>query len=313
MAFNIKDRSLTSELTRNLEGAQSQRSDALEKLSSGTIFTRNDPRPSERAIADGLEFKLRSLASAKRNINTGVSLLQTAESGLSEIGNMILRMKEINISAASTTVTDKERRFLFVEYQALHDEVDRVAHTTQFNGIPLLNGESPDTPESLVLRIGDPAFDDTNGSDENNDFNVVKFDGLKQVVATTAGLGLKSARDLLAGTSETEGLSLADAEELLTPENSENFATVYDQALNTLSTQRAAFGGLQARLDRALDYTDVYQENIASAKSKIADTDYAAEVGRLAESEILLHAGTAVLAQGNVTSQLALKLLQSIG
>jgi flagellin len=313
VTFNIKDRALNAELTRNLEEAQAQRADALEKLSSGTIFTRNDPRPSERAIADGLEFKLRSLASAKRNINTGVSLLQTAESGLSEIANMILRMKEINVAAASTTVTDKERRFLFIEYEALHDEVDRVARTTSFNGLPLLNGASPDVPDALVLRIGDPTEGDDGSGPDDNDVNVLRFDGLKQVIATTAGLGLKSARDLLSGTSENDGLSLADVEDLLTPDSSDGYATIYDQALDTLSTQRAVFGGMQSRLNRALDYTDVYQENIAAAKSKIADTDYATEVGKLAEAEILTHAGTAVLAQSNVTAQLALKLLQSIG
>src|SRR5687768_9335205 len=156
MGFNIKDRSLQATLQRHLEKSQKENSDALEKLSSGTIFTRNDPRPADRALAEGLEFKLRSLSSSKRNINSAVNLLQTAESSLSEIGNMILRMKEINVAAASTTVSDKERRFLFIEYEALHDEIDRIALTTEFNGIPLLNGEDPRAPEELVFRVGDP-------------------------------------------------------------------------------------------------------------------------------------------------------------
>ena len=80
--------------------------DALEKLSTGTVFTTRDPRPAERSIAEGLEYKLRGLAAAKRNINDAVSLIQTGEAGLNEITNMLLRMKEINATAASTTISD---------------------------------------------------------------------------------------------------------------------------------------------------------------------------------------------------------------
>ncbi len=311
MAFNIKDRGLQANLERNLEKSQRENSDALEKLSSGTIFTKNDPKPAERALAEGLEFKLRSLASSKRNINSAVSLLQTAESSLSEVGNMVLRMKEINIAAASTTVSDKERRFLFIEYEALHEEINRVATTTEFNGIPLLNGDAENAPEELVFRVGDPFTPDDDSSD-SDDINAIHFDGLKTVVATTAGLGIKSARELIAGSSENEGIALDDVEELMAPDDSDLFPTVYDQAMNTIATQRAVFGGLQSRMQRATDFIDVYQENITAAKSSIADVDYAKEVSRLVESRLMLQAGTAVLAQGNINSQLALGLLNSI-
>lgn len=313
MAFNIKDRGLQANLERNFEKVQKENSDALEKLSSGQIFTKNDPRPAERALAEGLEFKLRSLASSKRNINSAVSLLQTAESSLSEVGNMVLRMKEINVAAASTTVSDKERRFLFIEYQALHDEINRVATTTEFNGIPLLNGEATNAPEELVFRVGDPSLADGGElAQGDDDVNAIHFDGLKSVVATTLGLGLKSAADLIAGSSEEDGISLADVEDLMMPDDSDAFATVYDQAMNTISTARAVFGGLQSRMQRATDFIDVYQENIAAAKSSIADVDYAKEVSRLVESKLMLQAGTAVLAQGNINSQLALGLLRSV-
>lgn len=311
MAFNIKDRALQANLERNFAKTQKENSDALEKLSSGTIFTKNDPKPAERALAEGLEFKLRSLASSKRNINSAVSLLQTAESSLSEISNMVLRMKEINVAAASTTVSDKERRFLFIEYEALHDEINRIATTTEFNGIPLLNGDSENAPEELVFRVGDPFTpeDDTTDSD---DINAIHFDGLKTVVATTVGLGIQSARELLTSSSEDEGIALEDVEDLMATEDPDLFPTVYDQALNTISTQRAVFGGLQSRMQRATDFIDVYQENITAAKSSIADVDYAKEISRLVESRLMLQAGTAVLAQGNINAQLALGLLNSI-
>jgi flagellin len=280
----------------------------LEKLSSGQVFTSADPRPSERALAEGLEFRLRSLSASKRNINDAVSLLQTAESGFSEINNIMVRMKEINTAAASTTLTDKERYFLFIEYEALHDEINRIATTTEFNGIPLLNGESESAPESLVFHVGDTPPDLMEGE---TDLNTILFDEFNSVVATTAGLGLKSARDLLDNADES-GISLEDAQELMLSEDSDIFASVYDEALDKLSTARAVFGAMQTRLNKAIDFNDVYAENIAAAKSKIADTDYAAEVTRMAQNNILMQATTSLLAQNNLNAQLTLNLVGSV-
>lgn len=311
MTFNITDKGLQINLERSLDKAARDNADSLEKLSSGTIFTKEDPRPAERALAEGLEFKLRSISSSKRNINTAVNLLQTAESSLSEVANMLLRMKEINVAASSTTVSDKERRFLFIEYEALHDEINRVAETTEFNGIPLLNGLSPKSPERLVFRIGDP-FKSDDAESGHEDVNSIIFTGLKTVVATTAGLGIKSVKQLLTETSEEEGIQLDDVVELMQPDEDSGFATIYDQALNTLSTQRAVFGGLQARMNRALDFMDVYQENLTAAKSSIADVDFAKEISHLVETRMRLQASTAMLAQGNINSHLALNLLNSV-
>jgi flagellin len=311
LSFNIKDRGLQAQLRRHLNRSQREHTDALEKLSSGTVFTKNDPRPADRALAEGLEFKLRSLASSKRNINTAVNLLQTAESSLSEITNMILRMKEINVAAASTTVSDKERKFLFIEYEALHDEINRIALTTEFNGIPLLNGQSPDAPEQLIFRVGDPNVPNDENVAAGQDVNVITFDGLKSVVATTLGLGLNSAAELLLDAEEGEGLDISDVEDLMIPEDDDLYETVYDQALSTISTQRSVFNAIQARLQRATDFVDVYQENIAAAKSNISDTDFAKEISRMVESRILMQAGTSLIAQGNINANLVLNLLNS--
>ncbi len=294
-----------NKIARHLGKAQREHADALEKLSSGQIFTANDPRPAERALAEGLEFRLRSLASSKRNINDAVSMLQTAEGSLSEINNMITRMREINVAASTTTVNDRERRYLFIEYQALHDEINRIATTTEYHGLPLLNGESDKTPEELIFRVGDPQ----QGDDSDDDINVLRFEGLKSVLATTDGLGLRSAIDLLA--SGSEGVSVEDATELMFPDE-DDFATIYDQALDTLSGQRSIFGAMQTRLNRAMDFVEVYQENIAAAKSKIADTDYAKEMARLTENSILMQAGTSLLSQSNLSTALSLNLLANV-
>jgi flagellin len=307
----IGDKALSARLNRNLRRAQEQQADSLSKLSSGNVFTAEDPRPSERALAENMEYRIRSLAASKRNINDTVSLLQTAEDSMSEISNMVTRMKEINVSAASTNVSDQERRFLFVEYQALHDEINRITKTTEFNGLPLLNGEDPAVPEEMVFRVGDPSF--TGNKDDDADVNTIRFGGLKSISTSTNALGIQNAGQILADSSETEGIRLNDVEEMLSPPDSnENFKTVYDQALNTIATHRAIFGALQTRLNHSLSYIDVYQENIAAAKSRIADTDYADEVTKLTAAKIATEATTAMLAQSNMNASLTQQLIHSL-
>ncbi|MGE0173159.1 MAG: flagellin [Oligoflexales bacterium] len=307
MAFIINNKVISDSLTKHLDKARKEYNDSLEKLSSGQVFTSSDPRPSERALAEGLEFKLRGLSASKRNINDAVSLLQTAEAGLSEVNNIVMRLKEINVSAASTTLTDNERKFLFVEYEALMNEINRISETTEFNGIPLLNGESERAPESLIFHVGDSMHSDENA---DTDVNSLRFDDFKSVVATTDGLGLRSALDLL-GSAGEDGISFEDAQDLMVPDD-EEFTTVYDMALDRLNMHRAVFGAMQERLNRALDYNDVFAENIAAAKSKIADTDYAQEVSKMAHNNILIQATTGLLAQNNMNANLTLSLIGSI-
>jgi flagellin len=306
----IGDKSLQQRLERGLEKATRENADSMEKLSSGTVFTRSDPRPADRALAEGLSYKIRGLAASKRNMNDAVSLLQTADDGMQQINDMVLRMKEINIAATNTTTNEHERKFLFIEYQALHDEIQRVAETTHFNGLPILNGAAENAPERLIFRMGDP-FQSATAKDNDGDLNTLSFDGLKSVVTTPAGLGLKSAKELLKGLSLNEGITVEDAQELLNTED-EHYATIYDQAINTLSTMRSVYGGMQARMQRALEYSDVLSENLSAAKSNIADTDYASEVSKMASSRILMQAGTSVLAQSNFASHLTLSLINGM-
>ena len=308
---NISDKSLQQNIQRHLEEANRQNADSTEKLASGQVFTREDPRPVDRAIAEGLEVRMRSLSANKRNINDAVSLLQTAEGSMSQVNDMVIRMKEINMAASNTTINDRDRRFLFVEYEALHDEINRVAESASYNGIPLLNGKDERAPDRLIFRVDDPFLSDSAGNDEG-DINAITFEGIKNVVATAAGLGIKSARSLLSGSNETDGISLQDATDLMTPENDSQFSTVYDEALNALTTQRSIYGAMQTRMQRAMEYNDVFQENISAAKSHIADTDYAGEVAKLATSKILMQAGTSVLAQTNMTAQLTASLLHNL-
>lgn len=306
MTFILGDKATSIKLNRALEQTRRQASDSLAKLSSGQVFTAEDPRPADRALAEGLEHKLRGLAASKRSINDGISLLQTAESGFAEISNMLIRMKEINTAAASSTLTSQERKFLFIEYQALHEEVDRIAATTEFNSIPLLDGKNEKVPEELILRVGDPFKSDDNDA---GDWNIIRFQDLKNVTATTLGLGLRPVADLL--DHADDGIEREDAEDLMEPEDS-RFGSIYDEALDKLSGFRATYGAMQTRLAKAIDYNDVAAENIAAARSKIADVDYAAEVAKLTQNNILMKTTTALMAQNNLASGIALNMVQSL-
>ncbi len=308
---NISDKSLQQTLQRHLEDSGKKVADATEKLASGSNFTRHDPRPAERAIAEGLEHRVRSLSAAKRNINDGVSLVQTADSALSQITDMVIRMKEINVAASNGTINDHERRYLFVEYEALHDEVNRIAESTSYNGLPLLNGEDARAPEQMFLRVDDPFFSE-NADNDQGDINLIQMHELKSIVATTAGLGLKSARRLLENSSAEEGIEMEDVIELMEPNDDTLFSNIYDEAINYVSGQRAMFGSIQSRLERAIEFNDVFSENISAAKSEISDTDYALQLSNLASAKILQQAGTAVMAQTNFAGSLTMNLIQSI-
>ncbi len=306
MSVVINDSALSEKILHNLQRAQRDTSDSLAKLSSGQVFTSEDPRPTDRALAQGLEQKLRNLASTKRNINDAVSLLQTAESGFEEIGNMVIRMKEINSAAASSTISDIERRYLMVEYQALHQEIDRVAKTSEFNGIPLLNGNDERTPQQLVIQVGNVTPNEEQGAE----LGIITIPGLRDIISTTVGLGVRTAKELLTD-AEDGGISLENMVELMEPEDS-RFSSIYDEALGKISGFRAIYGALQSRLQRAIDYHDVASENIAAARSHIADTDYAAEVARLTQSKVLMQTATALLTQNNFASAMAVHLVDSL-
>ena len=297
MSIGIKN-GQTQLLLNELSRQQKQQSESLGRLSSGQVFAPQSAFSADRAIAENFERKLRGLNSAKQNINDGVSLIQTAESGLAEISNIILRMKELNAGAATSIASDDERRFLFLEYDALHKELDRIASTTEFNGLNLINGS---VEEDLVLRLGDP-------TGEKVDVNSVSLSQLKDLASTTAKLGLRSVAKLL---SNDDPIELDDALDIFASSDGKS-ASIYDQALQKVGEFRARLGAIQSRLDMARDYNEVAYENIAAAKSRIADTDYASEVSKLTQSNILMQTSTALLAQNNLAGRIALNLVNSL-
>lgn len=291
-------------LQNNLEKARRDQEASLERLSSGTIFTRSDPKPAERALSDSLSSRIRELASYKRNANDGVGLVQTADSALGEVSNIVIRLKEIATQASSATLSDNERKFLFVEYQSLYEEIDRIAKTTSFNGMDLLNGNSGlgEAGSSIGFRVGKPS------ADGERDANLIKLDGLAEVVADTERLGLRSARDLL---GQSDGVTLDDVESVF-DSDAESVSSTFDGALETIAGYRSSFGAVASRLTHVLDVLDIAHENVAAAQSRIRDVDYASESAALTKANILVQAGASLLAQGNVPAQVALTLIKGL-
>ncbi len=251
-------------------------SDSLGKLSSGSRINKAADDAAGLAISEKLKGTIRSLAQAERNANDGVSMIQTAEGGLSEISSILIRLRELAMQSASDTVGDQERTFTDIEYQNLKNEIARIAQVTEFNGKKLLNGEG----ESYDFQIGVNNVD----AEDRIKYNAADTD------ATLSSLGVESL-------------------DILSKQAAQNSLEVVDAAIGRISGQRANLGAIQNRLISTVNNLEVSMENLSAANSRIRDTDYASETARNAKYNILTTAGTAVLAQANASGQLALKLI----
>lgn len=248
----------------------------LRKLSSGERITRAADDAAGLAISEKLKGHIRGLRQARRNSDDGISLIQTAEGGLSEISNIIVRLRELAVQAASDTVGDTERGFSDIEFQQLKDEINRISKGSEFNGRKLLDG----TGGMVEIQVGihnDPTQDR------------IKYDSTT-TDATIENLGLIG--ETIAG---KEGAQLS-LEKL-------------DSALTRVNGVRANLGALQNRLQSTSTNLAVTDENFSAANSRIRDVDVAAETADMAKNNILNQASVSVLAQANNAPQFALKLL----
>ena len=248
----------------------------LRKLSSGERVTRAGDDAAGLAISENLKAKIRGNRQAKRNANDAISLIQTAEGGLSEISNILIRLRELSVQSSSDTLGETERGLSNIEFQQLKEEVDRIARSSEFNEVKLLDGSSG-LIEFQVGVEGDPVLDR------------LRYDGTKSD-ATLQSLGLSEESIYSKGEAQ---LSL---EKL-------------DSALVQVSGIRAELGALQNRLSSSIHNMAILDENLSAANSRIRDVDIAEETADLTRNNILVQAGTGVLSQANQTPQAALKLV----
>ncbi len=276
MGFRISTNVEAINANRNLTVSQKDINQALNQLASGNRINKSADDAAGLAISEGLKAQMRSAMQAKRNASDGISMVQTAEGGLNEISEIILRLRELGIQAASDTVGDKERVFVNKEVQQLKKEADRIALATTWGSTKLLDGSTP----IFDYQIG--IF--------NNDFvDRISFDASENV-ATLGALGL-SGIDY--STKEGAKTSLVDL----------------DKAQNDVNGMRANLGALQNRLTSTVNNLGVAHENMAAANSRIRDTDVAQASADLTRGNILLQASTAALAQANQKNSIALKLI----
>ena len=274
LRVNTNTQSLAAQ--RNLGINNGLQKASLEKLASGTRINRAADDAAGLAIADKMRASIRSIKQDMRNANDGISMIQTAEGAMNEVGNILVRFRELSMQAASDTVGDTERGFIDKEVQQLKQEVNRIAGATEYNGTKLLSGEG----KSLDFQIG------LNNNPEQDRF---QFDVQKTNI-TADRLGIT---DVTATTKES----------------AQNNLSVVDGAIQMLSGNRAELGALQNRLQSSISSMQIYDENLSNARSRIYDVDMASETAELTKQNILSQAGTAVLSQANQNSMLALKLL----
>ena len=249
---------------------------SMEKLASGSRINHAGDDAAGLAISENLRAQIRGMRQAKRNAQDGVSLIQVSEGGLNEISNILIRLRELAIQAASDTIGDTERGFTDREYQALKQEIDRIANGTQFNGTPLLNGKAG-IFEIQVGTQNNPILDRVVYNGERSD---ASLDALK--------LG---------------------GESVATKQGSQLSLSVIDDALIRANSIRADLGALQNRLQSTINNLAISDENLSAANSRIRDTDFAEEVSEMTKNNILMQAGISVLGQANNTNQAAVKLL----
>ncbi|MES2767705.1 MAG: flagellin [Bdellovibrionota bacterium] len=277
MGLRINTNVASINAQRNMRSTRLNLDKSLEKLASGFRINKAGDDAAGLAISESLRAQIRGYGQALRNTQDGISMIQVAEGGLNEVSSIMIRLRELGVQAASDTVGPVERQFLNVEYEQLLQEIDRIADATEFNGTPLLNGTGALFDFQIGIR-NDPTIDR------------ITFDASK-ADSNTAAIGVNLT-------------SVADKA------SAQNSLAAIDKAIMNVSAMRADFGAIQNRLQSTINNLAVSIENISAANSRIRDTDVAEESAELTKNNVLMQAGTSVLAQANQTTASAVQLLQ---
>ena len=261
----------------NLSKATNSLSRSIERLSSGLRINRAADDAAGLSISTTLKAHIRSIGQAVRNANDAVSLLQTAEGGLEEMTNIILRMRELAEQAANGSLGSTERGYLDSEYIALKSEITRISDVTEFAGKKLL-----DSSQSVTFQIG-----------IMNTANDRMTIGLSNSDASTLGLDAAATGGVISTAAAAQ--SALDR--------------IDDSAIAILSSRRGSIGALQNRLEYSIANLNSTAENLSAANSRVEDADFALESAVYVRNQILMQAGTSILSQANLLPQQALSLI----
>jgi len=254
---------------RNLRGT-------MQQLSSGLRITKAADDAAAMGVSEKMRAQITSLRMASRNTNDGISMIQTAEGALDETADILNRMRELSVEAASEVLQSTERAYLQTEFATLQGEIERIADSTEFNGLNLSDGSTT----SVAVQVGI--------------FNVGAQDRISVTLqdsqAATLGVNTAAASLSTAATSQTAIASI-------------------DTAIDSVNNSRATYGAAQNRLSSALRNLENYTENLVETESRIRDVDFASATADLTRNQIFQQAGIAILSQANSSPQAALSLL----
>lgn len=274
MGLRINTNLASINAQRQLGKQQARATHALAALSSGSRIVNASDDAAGLSISENLRSQTRGIAMARNNAFNAGSMIQVSEGGLNEISNIMIRLRELGVQAASDNVSEVERGFLDLEAQQLVQEADRIAKTTTFGNKPLLDGSESD----MEFHVGPNAGEE----------NIIKYN--LQADATGGGLGY-------------DGISVGDKG------SARDTLETVDEVIVKLGAMRADFGAVQSRLNTTTSNLDIQYENLNAANSRIRDADVAFESAELASASVLQSASIGVLAQANQQGAQALRLL----
>jgi len=274
---------------RFLSTAQNKLAVSYERLSSGVRINRAQDDAAGLGISQDLTANINATSMAARNANDSIGVLQTAEGALAEVSAMLQRFKELATQGANGALAASQLRFLSVEMGGLRNEIESIANRTTFNGVNLLA-----TDATLEFQTGAELTDTIEVKTVNILTNPTLFSNLVSLLGGNADAYLDS-----------NGLGV-----ISTAQGFTDLTSTIDEAIVEVATQRASYGAQVNRLGHNLANLDALRENLSNARSRVIDTDYAAETAQLTKTQILQQAATAMLAQANAQPNVVLALLK---
>jgi len=281
MGMTINTNVMSINAQRNSAANDNSLATSLQRLSSGLRVNSAKDDAAGLAIASRMDAQARGMNVAVRNANDGISLVQTAESGMAVIGDMLQRMRELAVQGSNGTNSVSDLTALKAEYDQLIEEITRTTESVKFNGVSLL-----DTTDDVVLQVG---------ADETQTITI----------SATDSLNIAADTDLTAATGSSFGIVPEDAYD----DNGEN-VTLIDDAIQAVNTFRSQLGSYQNRINYTISFLQSASENQQAARGRIMDADFAVETANLSRAQILKQAGTAMVAQANQLPQGVLALLR---
>jgi flagellin len=255
---------------------------SMERLSTGLRINSAKDDAAGLAISNRMAGQISGLNMAARNANDAMSMVQTIEGASKEIGNMLVRMRELAVQSASGTYSDTDRAALDSEYQALETEIGRIQANTQWNGQALMTNATAGTANTVAIQIGASAS--------------------QTMTLTFKDWGVDHA-------SAAIGVDIT-GNDITSASNATSAITALDTAINGATAEQAKYGAYISRLQYAADNLSNVATNTDQSRSRIQDADYAVETTALARTQIIAQASTAMLAQANQVKQTVLALLQ---